>query len=78
MSKPTVALLGLGLMGRPMALNLAKAGFPLKVWNRTRARAEELAGAAHGVVVASTANEAANADVVLTIVSDPPALEEVL
>ena len=79
MSKPTVALLGLGLMGRPMALNVAKAGFPLAVWNRTRARADELAGAAGaGVRVAATAAEAAQADVVLTIVSDPPALEEVM
>jgi len=78
MSNPTVALLGLGLMGRPMALNLAKAGFPLTVWNRTRARAEELGAAAPGVRVAATAAEAAQADVVLTIVSDPPALEEVL
>lgn len=78
MQKPTVALLGLGLMGRPMALNLAKAGFPLTVWNRTRARAEKVAQAAAGVRIAATAAEAAQADVVLTIVSDPPALEEVL
>jgi len=78
MSKPTVALLGLGLMGRPMALNLAKAGFPLTVWNRTRARADELAAASAGIRVAATAAEAAQADVVLTIVSDPPALEEVI
>lgn len=78
MQKPTVALLGLGLMGRPMARNLAQAGFPLTVWNRTRARAEEVAKAAAGVRVAATAAEAAQADVVLTIVSDPPALEGVL
>lgn len=78
MSKPTLALLGLGLMGKPMAANLAKAGFPLTVWNRTRARAEEVAAAARDVRVASTAAEAAQADVVLTMVSDPPALESVL
>lgn len=78
MNKPTVALLGLGLMGKPMALNLSKAGFPLTVWNRTRARAEELAAAAGGVRVAATAAEAAQADVVLTMVSDPPALESIL
>jgi 3-hydroxyisobutyrate dehydrogenase-like beta-hydroxyacid dehydrogenase len=76
--KPTVGLLGLGLMGRPMGLNLAKAGFPLTLWNRTRARAEELAAAAPGVRVAATATEAAQASVVITMVSDPPALEEVL
>lgn len=78
MSKPTVALLGLGLMGRPMALNLAKAGFPVTVWNRTRVRAEELAAAASGIRAASTAAEAAQADVVITMVSDPPALEELV
>ena len=40
--KPTVGFIGLGLMGGPMAKNLAKAGFPLVVWNRTREKAEEL------------------------------------
>jgi 2-hydroxy-3-oxopropionate reductase len=78
MSKPTVALLGLGLMGRPMALNLAKAGFPVTVWNRTRARAEQLAATSTGIGAAATPAEAAQADVVITMVSDPPALEEVL
>ncbi len=77
--KESVALLGLGLMGRPMALNVARAGHALVVWNRTRARAEDLAAAAPGVRVAATPQEAvAQADVALTIVSDPPALESVL
>ncbi len=78
MSNPTVALLGLGLMGRPMAVNLARAGFSVTVWNRTRAHAEELAATNKSLRVAATAAEAALADVVLTIVSDPPALEEVM
>ncbi len=78
MSTSTVALLGLGLMGRPMAANLAKAGFSVTIWNRTRARADELAAVNKGLRVAATAQEAAHADVVITIVSDPPALEEVL
>ena len=78
-SQTKVALLGLGLMGRPMAANLAKAGFPLTVWNRTQARANEVAATHAGVRVAATpADAAAQSDVVLTIVSDPPALEEVL
>jgi 3-hydroxyisobutyrate dehydrogenase-like beta-hydroxyacid dehydrogenase len=77
--KEPVALLGLGLMGRPMALNVARAGHSLVVWNRTRARAEEVAAAAPGVRVAATPQEAvAQAGVSLTMVSDPPALEEVL
>src|SRR5713226_6069806 len=64
-------------MGRPMGANLLKAGFPLVVWNRTRARAEALAQ--QGARVAATPREAAAAcDVLLTIVSDPPALESVL
>lgn len=72
-----VALLGLGLMGRPMAQNLLKKNFPLMVWNRTAARADQLAEA--GARRAATPREAATrADVVITIVSDPPALESVL
>jgi 3-hydroxyisobutyrate dehydrogenase-like beta-hydroxyacid dehydrogenase len=72
-----IGLIGLGLMGRPMGLNLRKAGYPLTVWNRTRARAEELVAA--GAVLAKTPREVAEAsDVLLTIVSDPPALESVL
>ncbi|MGA8110541.1 MAG: NAD(P)-binding domain-containing protein, partial [Acidobacteriaceae bacterium] len=63
-SKPNVALLGLGTMGRGMALNLLKAGFPLTVYNRTRARAELLQ--ADGAAVADTPAAAArNAAVVL-------------
>ncbi|KKQ67448.1 MAG: 6-phosphogluconate dehydrogenase NAD-binding protein [Candidatus Daviesbacteria bacterium GW2011_GWA2_38_24] len=36
-----VGFVGLGLMGRPMALNIHKKGFPLTVYNRTPSRAEE-------------------------------------
>jgi 3-hydroxyisobutyrate dehydrogenase len=49
--KETVGFLGLGVMGGPMALNLARAGTPLVVWNRTPARAEPLRAA--GATVAS-------------------------
>jgi 3-hydroxyisobutyrate dehydrogenase len=35
-----IAFLGLGIMGRPMAANLVRAGFQVSVWNRTRERAE--------------------------------------
>lgn len=64
-------------MGRPMGMNLLKAGFPLTVWNRTPSRAEALV-AAGARLVASPREAAAAADVLITIVSDPPALEEVL
>ncbi|MFI5095247.1 MAG: NAD(P)-binding domain-containing protein [Candidatus Acidiferrales bacterium] len=72
-----VGLIGLGLMGRPMGLNLLKAGFSLTVWNRTASRAESLVAA--GAKLAKSPEEvAAASDVLITIVSDPPALEEVL
>ncbi|MFZ0637407.1 MAG: NAD(P)-dependent oxidoreductase [Candidatus Acidiferrales bacterium] len=75
--KPAVGLIGLGLMGKPMGRNLLKAGFPLTVWNRTRARGEDLVreGARWGE---TPRDVAAASDVLITIVSDPPALEEVL
>lgn len=72
-----IGLIGLGLMGRPMGMNLLKAGHSLTVWNRTAARADELVAA--GAVLAKSPRElAAASDVLLTIVSDPPALESVL
>ena len=75
--KPTVGIIGLGLMGSPMAQNLLRAGFPLIVWNRTAKKAEPLAQ--KGARVAGSPREAAAAaDVLITIVSDPPALEQVL
>lgn len=72
-----VGLIGLGLMGRPMGQNLLKAGFSLTVWNRTESRADSLV-AAGAKLAKSPADVAAAADVLITIVSDPPALEEVL
>ena len=75
--KPNVGFIGLGLMGRPMALNLLKAGYAVTVWNRTRAHADDVVAA--GATLAATPREAAaGADVVFTIVSDPPAVEAVL
>jgi 3-hydroxyisobutyrate dehydrogenase-like beta-hydroxyacid dehydrogenase len=75
--KPTIGFIGLGLMGKPMARNLLKAGFPLVVWNRTAAKAEDLVR--EGAKLAANPREAAaQADVLVTIVSDPPALEDVL
>jgi 2-hydroxy-3-oxopropionate reductase len=72
-----VGLIGLGLMGKPMGMNLLKAGFPLTVWNRTASRADELVTA--GAKLAPSPRElAANSEFVISIVSDPAALEEVL
>lgn len=72
-----IGFIGLGLMGRPMTMNLLKAGFSVTVWNRTASRAEEAVAA--GAKLAKTPREAAEAaDFLITIVSDPPALEQVL
>jgi len=72
-----IGFIGLGLMGHPMALNLRKAGYAVTVWNRTASRADELIAA--GANLAKSPHEVATAsDFLITIVSDPPALEEVL
>ena len=73
----SIGLIGLGLMGRPMGANLLKAGHELTIWNRTASRGDELV--AKGAKRAATPREvAAASEVVITIVSDPPALESVL
>jgi 3-hydroxyisobutyrate dehydrogenase-like beta-hydroxyacid dehydrogenase len=75
--KPTVGLIGLGLMGSPMGANILKAGFPLMVWNRTASRAEPLVK--QGAKFAANPRDVASqVDLLITIVSDPAALEEVL
>jgi len=75
-SKAKVGLIGLGLMGQPIGMNLLHAGHALTVWNRTTSRANELV--ASGAKLATSPREvAAASDVLLTIVSDPPALESV-
>ena len=70
-----IGFLGLGTMGRPMAVNLAKAGFPLTVWNRTPAKVQPLLalGARAGK---GPAHVAAEADLVITMVSTPKDVEE--
>jgi len=74
-----VAFLGLGIMGRPQAANVRRAGFELTVWNRTRERAESFAAEHDGVHVAdSPADAARGADVVITMVPDVPEVEEVM
>lgn len=68
-----VAFLGLGIMGRPMASNLVKAGHEVTVWNRTPGKDVE------GARVAASPAEAANgAEVIWTCVSDTYAVESVL
>jgi 3-hydroxyisobutyrate dehydrogenase len=71
-----LGFIGLGRMGRPMACNLMKAGFPLTVWNRSRPGIDELAkeGAADG---SGPADVASRSDVVITMVGDSPDVDEV-
>ena len=73
----TVAVLGTGIMGEPIARNLLRAGFAVRAWNRTRAKAEPLA--ADGAVVCDEPAEAAHgADVVVTMLYDGDAVERVI
>ncbi|HSK09134.1 MAG TPA: NAD(P)-dependent oxidoreductase [Vicinamibacterales bacterium] len=72
-----IAFIGLGAMGQPMARNLARAGHELLVYNRTPERAQALAGEVASV--ASTVGEAAcEAEVVVTMLADDGAVEEVV
>lgn len=65
-----VGFIGLGLMGYPMAANIAGAGFPLSVWNRTASKAEALAQEAGAAVSPSPAALAGSVDVLITMVAD--------
>ncbi len=71
-----VGYIGLGLMGKSIARNILKAGFPLVVHNRSRAAVEELA--AEGAIPAgSPAEVAGQVDVVFTNLPDSPDVERV-
>jgi 3-hydroxyisobutyrate dehydrogenase-like beta-hydroxyacid dehydrogenase len=72
-----IAFLGLGQMGTPMAARLLEAGHDLTVWNRTGAKTEPLV-AQGAAAAASPAEAVAGADAVITMLADPPALEQVL
>ncbi len=73
----TIGFIGLGVMGKPMARNLMKAGFPLVVHNRSRSAVDELAkeGAR---VAASPKDVAAQSDIVILMLPDSPDVEAVV
>jgi len=72
-----IGFIGLGKMGKPMAWNLYKAGFPLMVFNRTRAKAKEFEE--KGVPVAGSVQElSASSDIIITMLPDEPTVEEVI
>ncbi len=72
-----VGFIGLGIMGQPMALNLARAGTPLVVWNRTAARCEPLRQAG-SAVAASPAEVFQRAGTVILMLADEAATDAVL
>jgi len=79
---PTVAgrrigVLGTGTMGAPIARNLLRAGFQVQVWNRTPAKAAGLA-AAGAVVASQPAAAATGIDVLITMLTDGAAVEQVM
>ncbi|MCK9985310.1 MAG: hypothetical protein AzoDbin1_01782 [Azoarcus sp.] len=71
-----VGFIGLGLMGRPMALNLMKAGHKVHVWSRRRESMQPLLDAGAGEC-ASAAELASRAEVVISMVADAPDVEHV-
>ena len=72
-----VGYIGLGLMGKNIARNILKAGFPLVVHNRSQAAVDELV--AEGAIRASTPAEVAGqVDVVFTNLPDSPDVEKVI
>jgi len=77
MSKPAIGFIGLGIMGKPMARNLLRAGYPVTVLNRSRGPVDELVaeGAAAGVVPKDVA---ARSDIVITMLPDSPDVESVV
>lgn len=75
--EPRIAFLGLGHMGAPMARRLLDAGFPVTVWNRTRARTRDLLSAgAHDA--ATPAGAARDVHIVVLMLANPPAVDDVL
>jgi 2-hydroxy-3-oxopropionate reductase len=73
----TIGFIGLGVMGKPMAKNLMKAGFPVVGYNRSRPAVDELV-ATGGKAATSAADVARQADVVITMLPDTPDVEAVL
>lgn len=72
-----VGFIGLGRMGSLMARSVAAGGHELMLWNRTREKADALAADTRGAVADSIEELAANSDVVITMLADDSAVEDV-
>jgi 2-hydroxy-3-oxopropionate reductase len=71
MNKPIIGFIGLGIMGRPMARNLMKAGYPLIVHNRSRAAVDELMN--EGAQAAPNSKDVAvRTEIIITMLPDSP------
>ena len=77
MVKPQVGFIGLGIMGRPMALNLAKANYPLAIYAR-RSQVAAALTAAGAKAYESPAELASHCDIIFTMVADTPDVEELI
>ena len=74
MSNPTIGFIGLGIMGKPMARNLIKAGYPLVVHNRSQAAVDELSN--EGAKAATSSKEVAEqSEFLITMLPDSPDVE---
>ncbi|MDQ3183316.1 MAG: NAD(P)-binding domain-containing protein, partial [Actinomycetota bacterium] len=72
-----IGFVGLGIMGGPMAKNLMEADYELVLYNRTKEKAEEIAG--DGATVADSPREVAeNSDIIITMLPDSPQVEVIL
>ena len=72
-----IGFIGTGLMGLPMAKNISKAGYNLKVFNRSKEKADPLKN--HGAKISNTIKEAVSeSDFVITMLTDDTAIDEVM
>lgn len=73
----TIGFIGLGIMGKPMCLNLLKAGFEVTAYNRTKSKLQDVVQA--GARAADTpAQVARQSDIIITIVTDTPDVQQVI
>src|SRR6185295_5261033 len=74
MSQPRIGFIGLGIMGKPMARNLVKAGYSVVVHNRSRAKVDELVK--EGATAANSPKEVASSvEVLITMLPNSPDVE---
>lgn len=76
-ARPQIAFIGIGLMGFPMARNILRAGFELTAWNRSADKAKALEPFG-GMVAHSPSNAVTGADIVISMLSDGPAVADIL